>query len=60
MPPQILVDEITKAAEACLDINIVNAALIQENQDEVRLATFAKIIQDFTQAKCFEFFGEAA
>ena len=60
MPPQILVDEITKAAEACLDINIVNAALIQENQDEVRLATFAKMIQDFTKAKCFEFFGEAA
>jgi hypothetical protein len=60
MPPKILVDEITKAAKGCLDIDILNAALEQENQDEVRLATFAKMIQDFTKAKCSEIFGEAA
>ena len=60
MPPQILVEEITKAAKGYLDIDILNAALEQENQDEVRLAAFAKMIKDFTKAKCSEFFGEAA
>ena len=60
MPPEFLVHEITKAAKGCLDIDILNAALEQENQDEVRLARFAKMIQDFTKAKCSEFFGEAA
>jgi hypothetical protein len=60
MPPRILVDEITKAAKGCLDIDILNAALEQENQDEVRLAKFAAMIQDFTKAKCSEIFGEAA
>jgi hypothetical protein len=60
MPPQILVNEITKAAKGCLDIDILNAAREQENKDEVRLATFAKMIQDFTKAKCSQIFGEAA
>jgi hypothetical protein len=60
MPPKILVNEITKAAKGCLDIDILNASLKQENQDEVRLATFAAMIQDFTKAKCFEVFGGEA
>jgi hypothetical protein len=60
MPPQILVNEITKAAKGCLDIDILNAALEEENHDEVRLATFARLIQDFTKTKCSEIFGEAA
>jgi|GEM_PF-3324488 len=60
MPPQILVDEITKTAKGCLDIDILNAAMAQENEDEVRLAAFARMIQDFTKAKCSEVFGEEA
>ena len=60
MPPQILVDEITNAAKGCLDIDILNAAKAQENEDEVRLAAFARMIQDFTKAKCSEVFGEEA
>lgn len=53
-------DEITKAAKGCLDVDILNAALEQENEDEVRLAAFARMIQDFTKAKCSEVFGEEA
>jgi hypothetical protein len=60
MPPLLLVEEVTKAAQGCLDIDILNAAMEQENNDEVRLAAFARMIQDFTKTKCFEIFGEEA
>jgi len=44
MDPEILVNEVTAACKSVIDLDLFNAAMEQEKEDDVRLATLKKVV----------------
>jgi hypothetical protein len=47
MPEQLLIDEVTRMAQAALDVDALNRALVREKEDDVQLARYRAAISRF-------------
>ena len=47
MPEQLLIDEVTRTAQAALDVDALNRALAREKEDDVQLARYRAAVSRF-------------
>lgn len=51
LPPDVLIDEITQACKSVLDVDILNDALEEEKQMDVKLSHLQEVVSDFIQSE---------